>query len=250
MSEPVLAVDEVTAGYNGVPAIRDLSFTLAEGEVLAILGPNGAGKTTTLLALAGMLPTMAGSITAFGKPIDVRRPYRNAQRGVQLVPDDRGLFFELTVREHFRLARGRAREQAVLEYFPALADLDQRQVGLLSGGEQQMLALAKTLISGPKVLMIDEMSLGLAPKVVQEILPAVRDLAVRDGIAVILVEQHVELALSVAHRGLVLNHGRVVLTGDAATLLRERTKVESAYFGADEFADEDAGVFGDTTIAS
>jgi branched-chain amino acid transport system ATP-binding protein len=159
---------------------------------------------------------------------------------VLLVPDDRGVFYGLSVRDHFRLASRRsdaAREAAVLDRFPALRALMSRKVGLCSGGEQQMLTIAKALLGRPKVLMIDEMSLGLAPKIVQEMLPSIRDLAKEEGIGVVLVEQHIELALSVADRGIILNHGRVVLTGSASDLLERRDQVEAAYFGAEEFAD-------------
>ncbi|WP_448628191.1 ABC transporter ATP-binding protein [Geodermatophilus sp. URMC 64] len=247
-AEPVLSVQGLTAGYNRVPAIRDLSFDLTPGEVVAMLGPNGAGKTTSLLAMVGLVPLMSGSVTALGTAVDAKRPHKLARRGVLLVPDDRGVFYGLTVRDHFRLAARKAdpgREEAVLDRFPALRGLLGRKVGLCSGGEQQMLTIAKALLGRPKVLMIDEMSLGLAPKIVQEMLPSIRDLAKEEGIGVVLVEQHIELALSVADRGIILNHGRVVLQGGARDLLARREQVEAAYFGADEFADTDAeaGVF-------
>lgn len=240
MPEPLFRVEALTAGYNRVPAIRELSFDLGPGEVIALLGPNGAGKTTSLLAMVGLVPLMSGSVTALGAAVDSKRPDRLARRGVLLVPDDRGVFYGLTVRDHFRLAVKKgdpAREEQMLERFPALRDLLGRQVGLCSGGEQQMLTIAKALLARPKVLMIDELSLGLAPKVVQSILPSIRDLAKEEGIGVVLVEQHIELALSVADRGIILNHGRAVLEGDARDLLVRRHQVESAYFGTEEFAE-------------
>ena len=243
MPESVLRVESLTAGYNRVPAVRDLSLDLGPGEVVALLGPNGAGKTTSLLAMVGLVPLMSGSVTALGSAVDARRPHKLARHGVLLVPDDRGVFYGLTVRDHFRLARRKgdpAREAAVLDRFPALRGLMGRRVGLCSGGEQQMLTIAKALLAAPKVLMIDEMSLGLAPKIVQEMLPSIRDLAKAEGIGVVLVEQHIELALSVADRGIILNHGRVVLQGDAGDLLARRDQVEAAYFGAEEFADTGA----------
>jgi branched-chain amino acid transport system ATP-binding protein len=176
-----------------------------------------------------------------GEPLGRRKPHQIARVGVLLVPDDRGIFFGLTVREHLRLAGRKndpSREAQVLDSFPVLRGLDGRKAGLMSGGEQQMLAIAKALLARPKVLIIDEMSLGLAPKIVQEMLPAIRDLARADGIGVVLVEQHIELALSIADRGVILNHGRVVLRGAASDLLRDRHLVEAAYFGAEEFASE------------
>ncbi|CAN5533244.1 ABC transporter ATP-binding protein [soil metagenome] len=240
MPEPLLRAEALTAGYNGVPAIRDLDLEVAPGEVVSLLGPNGAGKTTTLLALVGLVPLMSGSVTAVGAPVNPRRPHLVARRGMMLVPDDRGLFHALTVRDHLRLARRRpsaVREQVIFERFPALAALESRKAGLLSGGEQQMLAIAGALLAEPRLLLVDEMSLGLAPKIVQEMLPAIRELARAEGIGVVLVEQHVELALAVSDRALVLNHGRVVLAGTAQSLLQQRDRLESAYFGAEEFAD-------------
>ena len=243
MPEPVLSVRNLTAGYNGVQAVRDLSFDLDAGEVLAVLGPNGAGKTTALLSMVGLIPLMSGEVHALGRKVETRRPHQLARRGVMLVPDDRGVFFGLTAKEHFRLARrkpDKQREEQVLDRFPALRNLLNRRTGLLSGGEQQMLTIAKAILAQPKILMIDEMSLGLAPKIVQEMLPSIRDLAKEEGIGLIVVEQHIELALSVADRGLILNHSRVVLDAPAKSLLGRREEVEAAYFGVDEHGDADA----------
>lgn len=240
MSDPVLSVRNLTAGYNRVQAVRDLSFDVAPGEVVALLGPNGAGKTTALLSIVGLVPPMSGEVIALGEPVRAGRTHQLARRGVNLVPDDRGVFFGLSVREHFRLARRKAdpeREEAVLARFPALRELQGRRAGLLSGGEQQMLTIAKAILAEPKVLMIDEMSLGLAPKIVQEMLPSIRDLAKEEGIGLVLVEQHIDLALSVADRGIILNHSRVVLDAPAATLRANKGEVEAAYFGVDEYAD-------------
>ncbi|MCW0212990.1 MAG: ABC transporter ATP-binding protein [Pseudonocardia sp.] len=237
---PVLSVDGLTAGYNGVPAIRDLSFAVRPGEVVALLGPNGAGKTTSLLAMVGLIPLLGGEVQVFGAPLGRRRPHQLARSGLLLVPDDRGLFPALSIREHMRLAatkRDPRHEQEVLEKFPALLDLGSRRSGLLSGGEQQMLAIAKALLARPKVLIVDEMSLGLAPKIVQDLLPMIGNLARADGIGVVLVEQHIELALSVADRGIVVSHGRAVLASDASALLADRDLVEEAYFGTGRFAD-------------
>lgn len=243
MPENLLETRDLAAGYNGVPAIRGLTVSVAPGEVVALLGPNGAGKTTSLLAMVGLVPLLAGEVDVLGAPLGRRRPHQVARSGVILVPDDRGIFSGLTVREHLRLAARRPdprRETAVLDRFPVLRNLEGRKAGLMSGGEQQMLAIAKALLAKPKVLIIDEMSLGLAPKIVQEMLPAIRDLAKEDGIGLVLVEQHIELALSIADRGVILNHGRVVLTGAAPDLLRDRYLVEAAYFGADEFGHDES----------
>ncbi len=164
--DPVLTAESLTAGYNGVVAVAGVNLSVSAGEVLSILGPNGAGKTTTLLSLAGVLPMMSGRVTVLGERVDSRRPYRMVRRGMRFVPDDRGLFPSMTVREHLRLARRRPdknREHLVFDRFPALAKLQSRTVGLLSGGEQQMLAIAMALLAEPRLLMVDEMSLGLRP---------------------------------------------------------------------------------------
>ncbi|WP_432842363.1 ABC transporter ATP-binding protein [Dactylosporangium sp. CA-092794] len=223
----------VTSGYNGVAVLHDFNLTLHSGEVVTLLGPNGAGKTTALLTLVGLLPSMAGSIGALGAKVGARRTARLARAGVLLVPDDRGIFAELTVAEHFRIVGKvpKARIEMVLARFPALRRLMHRRAGLLSGGEQQMLAIGKALLADPKVLMVDEMSLGLAPTVVQQMLPGIRDLAREEGIAVLLVEQHVAIALSVSDRAIVLNQGRTVLAGDAAALAENGARIEAAYFG-------------------
>ena len=228
--EIILELRGLTAGYGGVAAVRDLDLAVAPGEVVALLGPNGAGKTTTLLAACGLVPALAGSVHFAGQPRS-RQVERNARAGLVLVPDNRGVFHSLSVRDNVRLAaRGGAADE-VLDLFPELRRLLGRRCGLLSGGEQQMLALAKAMLTGPRVLLIDEMSLGLAPIAVQRMLPTIRDLADRRGVGVVLVEQHIGLALSIADRALVLHHGRVALTGTAAQLRGDPRAVERAYFG-------------------
>lgn len=229
----VLEVNDIAAGYNGVTAVSRLSLKVEQGEIVTLLGPNGAGKTTTLLALMGLIPLIKGSVTALGEPVHVHRADQLARRGVRFIPDDRGIFFGLSVRDHLRLTRrrpNRDREAFLFKRFPALERLQTRQVGLLSGGEQQMLAIASALLAEPKILLIDEMSLGLAPLIVQEILPAIREVAIREGIAIVLVEQHVDLALGISDRAVVLNRGSVVLEGNAADLLNQRELLEAAYF--------------------
>jgi branched-chain amino acid transport system ATP-binding protein len=234
VTDIVLQASHVTSGYNGVAALHDFDLTLHSGEVVTLLGPNGAGKTTALLTLVGLLAPMAGSINALGARVGPRSTARLARAGVMLVPDDRGVFAELTVAEHFRIVGKvqKARIDMVLDEFPALRRLLNRRAGLLSGGEQQMLAIGKALLADPKVLMVDEMSLGLAPAVVQRMLPGIRDLARQEGIAVLLVEQHVTIALSVSDRAIVLNQGRTMLADDAERLINDGARIEAAYFGA------------------
>ena len=233
MSPPVLEVDGLTAGYDSAAVIRGVSFEVAPGAVVALLGANGAGKTTTLRAVSGLVHPMGGAIRVEGQ--DVRRVSASARArlGIAHVPESRGLFFGLTVAEHLRLGYRRERldAEAAYRYFPALAQLRDRRCGLLSGGEQQMLALGRALARHPKLLLLDELSLGLAPVIVEGLLPVVRQYADESGCGVVLVEQHIELALTIADRGCVLSHGEVVLRGEAEELVRNHELLISSYFG-------------------
>ena len=231
----VIDVVGLDAGYQKVPVVRGLTMEVRKGEVVALLGPNGAGKTTTLLTISGLLPVLAGTIEVLGSPLK-GGPHRIARRGLGHVPEDRSLFFQLTVRENLALGASTRKQRSeaearVLEYFPALRPLLGRQAGLLSGGEQQMLALGRAIASRPQALMVDEMSLGLAPVIVESLLPVLRRLADEDGTAVLLVEQHVGMALDVADRGYVLNHGDLVMQGTAAELTGRRDLLEASYLG-------------------
>jgi branched-chain amino acid transport system ATP-binding protein len=225
----ILELDRLSVGYDRAPVVRDLTLTVGPGEVVALLGANGAGKTTTLRAVSGLLKPASGTIRLAGQDLAGVSPTARARQGIAHVPPDRGIFFGLTVAEHFRLD-GTDLEAAVA-HFPALRPLGARKAGLLSGGEQQMLAIARALARRPKLLMLDEMSLGLAPVIVERLLPVVREFATSHGTGVLLVEQHVHLALTIADRGYILAHGDLAASGAAGPLRQDHALLAASYLG-------------------
>jgi branched-chain amino acid transport system ATP-binding protein len=228
-----LDVRDLNAGYLGTPVVRDLNLHVRPGEIVALLGPNGAGKTTTLATVAGLLRPLKGTVRLHDAVLAGRRPDQVAKAGLALVPEGRSLFFGLTVREHLKLAHTKtgASEDQLLGMLPELRPCLDRKAGLMSGGEQQMLALARALMRLPTVLLVDEMSLGLAPVVVDRLVPILRRAADELATAVLLVEQHVAVALAVADRAYVMNHGRVVLEGPTAQLRGNRDLLMASYLG-------------------
>lgn len=220
-----LAARDVSAGYFGQPVIRDVTFDVTPGEVICLLGPNGAGKTSTLLALAGELPLMSGEVLMHGKPTTAKL-HQRARQGLSYVTEERSVFKALTTRENFRVA-GVGPERA-LQLFPELESRMDVKAGLLSGGEQQMLTLARALSRGASVLLADELSLGLAPLIVERLLQAVRD-AADSGTAVLIVEQHARKALRYADRVLVMKRGNLEMELSAEEALRRLPEIEDAY---------------------
>ena len=236
----LLDVRSLDAGYGALRVVRDLSLHVEEGEIVALLGPNGPGKTTALLTVSGLLPPLAGDLDVFGIPAGRRSPQAMARQGLAHVPEGRSLFYGLTQPRRTSSWRpvGTGGLSRALGYFPDLAGHLRRRAGLLSGGQQQMLALARALATTPRLLMVDEMSLGLAPVIVQRLLPVLRTVASDTGCGVLLVEQHVQMALAVADRAYVLAHGEMVVSGSADDLAGQTDLLASGYLGEHALAAE------------
>ena len=228
----LLETSNLVCGHGKIVAVRSLDMELQAGQVMAVLGPNGAGKTTLMETIAGLLPRISGDVTLEGKSMPSGKPAPANLSGVVLVPDNRALFTTLTVRENIEIARikGQHRVDEMVDLFPALAKRLKIKAGALSGGEQQMLAMARALMSDPSVIILDEPSLGLAPKVVTEIMSALGHLRDEKGLAVLLVEQNVRAAFKIADRVMVMDRGRVVAEGTPAELASDE-RVRAAYLG-------------------
>jgi branched-chain amino acid transport system ATP-binding protein len=234
---PLLAVDSLDAGYGAIAVLHEVSLRLAPGEIVTLIGGNGAGKTTTLACLSGLLRPQAGSIRFAGAEISGEPAHAVVRRGLALVPEGRRIFPRLTVRENLRLGAFTRHDTAGIHHdeerlfalFPILAERRNQPGGTLSGGEQQMLAIARALMSRPRLLLMDEPSMGVAPLITARIFATIRQLNA-EGLAILLVEQNAHLALGLAHRAYVLETGRIILAGEARALLHD-DRVRQAYLG-------------------
>jgi len=233
----VIALEDVEVHYGRVHALRGVSLEIAQGEIVCLVGANGAGKTTVLNTVSGLLRPTRGRVLLEGRPIHRLPPHEIVRLGIAQVPEGRKIFANMTVRENLELgafqargaAVGRERLERVFALFPRIKERLKQLGGTLSGGEQQMLAIGRGLMCGPKVLLLDEPSLGLAPLVIHLMVEAVQAIN-RQGTTVLLVEQNARMALRIAHRGYVLETGKVVLTGEGKALL-ENDEVRKAYLG-------------------
>ncbi|HET7503006.1 MAG TPA: ABC transporter ATP-binding protein [Kofleriaceae bacterium] len=237
MTTPLLELSGVRASYGDIPALFDLTLEVRTGEIVTLIGANGAGKTTTLRVISGALRPTGGAVRFDGKTIAGLPAHAIPERGISHVPEGRQLFPFMTVEENLDLgaynkrSRPRAKDSLadMLELFPKLKERRRQLAGTLSGGEQQMVAIARGLMSSPRLLLLDEPSLGLSPKVTEEVFVRIQEIGKRD-VTVLIVEQNVVDGLSISDRGYVVEHGRVVMQGVATDLLRD-DKVRAAYLG-------------------
>ena len=233
----LLELNQLEISYGGIKAVKGINLSVAKGELVCLIGTNGAGKTTTLKAIAGLLPVAADAIVYDGAPIGGRRAFELVRRGLALVPEGRGVFGQLTVEENLAMgayvrsdaAAVKLDLERVFSLFPRLAERRRQSAGTLSGGEQQMLAIGRALMSRPKLLLLDEPSMGLAPLMVQKIFETILAVA-QEGVTILLVEQNARLALEVGSRGYVMETGLITLSGPACELLTD-PKVRAAYLG-------------------
>ena len=234
--EPILKVDDINVWYGSIHAIKGISFEVHEGEIVTLIGANGAGKSTTLNTISGLLHSKTGSVTFQGKNLAKIPPHKVVEQGLAQVPEGRRVFLQMTVKENlemgaYTMPAGGVQADLDMVYglFPRLKERYKQVAGTLSGGEQQMLAMGRALMSHPKLLMLDEPSMGLAPILVEQIFEIIHNLH-RNGSTILLVEQNAQAALSIADRGYVLETGRVVATGTGQELLNSPS-IKKAYLG-------------------
>ena len=235
MNQTALRVSGLRVRYRAIEAVKAVDLEVRTGELVALIGANGAGKTSSLKAIAGLLP-WTGAIELFGQTVQGVPAYQLLARGLALVPEGRGLFTRMTVAENLQMGAFARRDaefaadvESMYERFPRLKERSRQLAGTLSGGEQQMLAMARALMSRPRLLLLDEPSMGLSPLLVERIFSVVREVSER-GISILLVEQNARLALQIAHRGYVMDSGEIALTGNASELLHD-PRVRQAYLG-------------------
>lgn len=241
-AEPVLQISDLRVSYGGIAAVKGVSLEILRGEIVTLIGANGAGKTSLLSAILQLVPATSGAIHVLGRSVLGLETHRIVQHGVALVPEGRAIFGQQTVDENLLLGASLVRDkrlraermERVRALFPRLAERKNQLAGTLSGGEQQMLAIGRALMAGPQLLLLDEPSLGLAPKLVSQIFESIKAIA-QSGLTLLLVEQNTRLALETADRGYVLATGQIVLCGTSASL-KEDPRVRRAYFG-EELAD-------------
>ena len=225
MPNTLLEAINLNAGYQQQAVVRNLNLHVNTGEMVCLLGPNGAGKTTTLQTLAGDLSAIRGSVNLFGQPCTLAL-HQRVRQGLAYITDERTLVMGLSVADNLRLRGGSIR--AATEYFPEITPLLNRQAALLSGGQQQIVAVARCLAAKPELLIADELSMGLAPKIVDRLLLSLRQ-AVDNGLGVLLVEQHIDKALAHSDRAYVMSHGDIVMSGNSHALQQQRSAIEQAY---------------------
>ncbi|WP_332675450.1 ABC transporter ATP-binding protein [Aromatoleum sp.] len=236
-ASPLLQLDGVQIAYGGIHAVKGIDIELYRGELVSLIGANGAGKTTTLNTIAGILPLAGGEIVYQGEKLRYLPAHKRLRRGIALVPEGRGIFTRLTVEENLRMGAYSRRDAAGIEadlervyaMLPRVKERLAQVAGTLSGGEQQMLAIGRALLSRPKLLLLDEPSMGLAPLVVEKIFEVVQSVA-KEGVTILLVEQNANLALEFSQRAYVMESGRITLSGTGAELLTD-PKVRAAYLG-------------------
>ena len=237
----MLKVEHLSVSYGAIKAVRDISFEVGKGEIVSIIGNNGAGKSTTLKALTEIVAPSEGTIRLFDEEITGTKAHKVARMGMSMVPEGRGIYTRMTVMENLEMGAFNRTDKAgvkrdlekVLDLFPVLGERRKQKGGSLSGGEQQMLAVGRAMMQAPKILLLDEPSLGLAPQVVESIFEVVKEINREDGTPILLVEQNVYLALEVSNRGYVLETGEIIL-GDHSKNLLNNEMVQKAYLGVED----------------
>ena len=237
MTVPLLELRKLAVAYGGIQAVKGIDLHVAEGELVCLIGANGAGKTTTLKGICSLLPVRSGTVQYAGSDVTGRPAFELVRQGLAMVPEGRGVFGALTIEENLQMgaytrndrAEVRADTERVFDLFPRLRERRRQTAGTLSGGEQQMLAIARALMSRPRLLLLDEPSMGLAPLMVQKVFETILAVS-KEGVTILLIEQNAKLALEVSHRGYVMESGVITLSGDAKRLLDDPA-VRAAYLG-------------------